>query len=613
MSQVGPIGKPSYPQIAYDGYTAALEAFLWATASGKKTLASYYQYPLPPVTLTAPIPLPRLCVTLKAPISDKVRQNMMSGWTKYGISEVSLSAKVKGFTFDNPSFSMIPRLNEMMHPSCNAPDHYCTLESFIACQKVYEAVELFLRTHTYPAFSSIENLEAVEGPLPPPNLASQSRKRPSEKETTSRRKARVIGELGAMLAVRADTPEPDESTIDVFSDVLVAKPSPLPSSVNWGSPSSTPNLPGLCFPYFDGLLAGDPVFVKSTIASFFFKLLGDEDTDPRSAYLAFKNSIGSYCYTRAGLVMSHILCGIQLALQCQGQLYLFLEKTTEYSGFAILGAGFHINIGSRWHAPKTPDELREDILMVSSHESRLEEICQILARLRMTEGKKRRYTAEDINSSGKLGEVLSTIDFSREEDEETIRLLSFNLSHLNFGDTFLTNNIEHIEGELENLYSAETPLPDPSKSIFLLSEQLELYHDPLARHLLRFGSRAPSFFARTGEIYPVPSPTAKDIMLEDDKKTGRPKLTQLVVTFKPIPEALRDLHESRNKKAIRFESKERAKDSRCVTFKEKAAKRLWTELKRTLGNMPGGLSKGKGKAKAAMEVDPVDFEDVTFD
>lgn len=612
MSDLTIHGKPMSPQIAYDGYRANIEAFLWATANGRITSTIFTKYPLVNFNYSFPLSVPKLAFLLKDKPSDQGKAKMIQGWTKYGIKEISMSKSVKGFTIDNPDFSLLSTLRRIAVLEMGTPEGYATVASTIYTQFLYKIIDLFLSVNTYPAFSNFEENSGEE--MRNDKIYAGSGKRAAEDEGTARKRARRGGVNSGQAIERIEDSEGVDVEVRLFTDVVFAKPSPMPSSTCFGKPSEVPYLPGILFPYFNGLLAPDPVYIRRISLNHFFRLLCDDVRDPREFFKDFKNAISPFAYTREGVIFSHILKGVELSLETQTQLYLLFDRN-QYLGFCLLGTRFSVFSGNKWESPVEAEQLRTELQTIMTHDNRVEAISNKLSGLRLTSGGVLgQVTAEDIDTSCKLAVQLGRLDLEGEEKDK-VEELKILLEGLSFPTKYFAATRESILAKIPFLFNPNPIPPDNDEAVYIPVGSLHLLSDNRALHLLTFGPRSPSFYAASGKVTTIPAPNDKDGMLEEDPSTKKQRLSNLLITMKPIAFAFEDLKKATEDKAIRFDDRERAKDSRCIVFKEKVATEIWVALKSTLGLLdraPSGSGKGKARADAMVEdlaaLDDIDFE-----
>jgi hypothetical protein len=613
MSDLTIHGKPVSPQVAYDGYRANIEAFLWATAKNQSVSTVFSQYPLPNFDYTFPLRVPKLSFLLKDKPTDQGKARMLSGWDKYGIKEISMSKTVKGYTIDNPDFSLLLTLRRVAVLEMGTPEGYATVASTIYTQFLYKIIDLFCSVNTYPAFSAEED-SSGEVMRNDKIYIGSGKRAAEESEGTTRKRSRKDRAGSSQIIERITDDEGHEVEVRLFTDVVFAKPSPMPSSTCFGRPSEVPFLPGILFPYFDGLLAPDPVFIRRISLTHFFRLLCDDKREPRDFFKDFKNAISPFAYTREGVVFCHILKGVELSLETQTQLYLLFDHQ-QYLGFCLLGARFHVFSGNRWEGPVAAEDLRTELQSIMTHDNRMELLVDKMKGMKLSSGGVLGEVAvADVDTSCKLAKLLGRMDLEG-EDKDKVEAVKILLEGLSFPTKYQAATRESILAKIPFLYNPNCTPPGDDEPVHIPIGTLHILSDNRALHLLTFGSRSPSFYSSSGKVYSVPGPNEKDGMLEQDPTTKRQRLSTILVTMKTVAFAFDDLKKSTDEKAIRFDERERAKDSRCIAFKEKVATEIWTTLKSSLGVLDkatGGNGKGKQRAVDDMD-DGVALDDLDFE
>jgi len=156
--------------------------------------------------------------------------------------------------------------------------------------------------------------------------------------------------------------EPKDQPTLHFPNVVTAMPSPFKPNLNIGTPGDVPHLPGICFPYFTGLIAGDVAFIRKTMANLSFRNFSGPEADAQRGYQAFHSAINTFAYTPEGLILRHIFKGIVLALDMQTQLFCLFDRS-RYLGFCLLGDLFAIHSAIGWVLPSDADSLAQGFVI----------------------------------------------------------------------------------------------------------------------------------------------------------------------------------------------------------------------------------------------------------
>jgi hypothetical protein len=151
ISDINLFAKPCEQQLAYDGYRNSIEAFIFATAVGKKVSCSAGQFPIPAAyNPTVPLPLPQTVFQLAKKPSDQFVEQFTSALEEFGLEKVNAG---KG----NPTFSLkrptLPLLRDKLHiyASASSPqiDSFAQLPASRSFLQIYQYVDLFLAVNTY--------------------------------------------------------------------------------------------------------------------------------------------------------------------------------------------------------------------------------------------------------------------------------------------------------------------------------------------------------------------------------------------------------------------------------------------------------------------------------
>jgi len=392
----------------------------------------------------------------------------------------------------------------------------------------------------------------------------------------------------------ADDHDPVFTTFKVFSEVLSAKPSPFSSSINIGSTTDVPFLPGLSFPYFQGIIAGDPKFIKDIITRLFFRNFANTDASLKEACKTFRSNIGTFAYTPQGLVLQHLLKGIDLSLDTQTQLFAMFDGD-RYLGFCLLGGGFSIHTATGWVEPLEPSVLAEHLMELSTHRSRLESVATRLSHIAQNEGGHVQVQAEDIDTGLKLARMLGRLDISG-VNEGALQDLEKDISHLSFRPKYRTSSLEHIIELLERLTIRREEALPADLPVYFPPGQLHRFGSHDFTLLCSFGSRAPSLWSSKGTEYSI-YPKSEPDHLSVARDNGEKALPVIIVGMKVPHVAADEWKKVLGSKKMRFDVQERAKEARNLVFKGKGRDDLWDAIRRTVGEVTVAQDKGKKRAR----------------
>lgn len=504
MSNLILFGKPREPQLAYAGYRQNIETFCFATATGKKVLVGNEGLPFPEsfaVTLTLPFPQVIFKVKVKTTSAqvDKIKGKLQ------GVVESVQNAKNDAIlTVNKNTIANMRTINQIATPYTMKIDSYAQVKSLTTFIPVYQFVEAFLATNQYP-YKKADNgkTQATNYKM---NYLFEHRT-----DVTKWRAGYGDGKLQkvdrggdvSMEKRKVDTAEDDDltphydSTVDLYDSVTVAKPAATKASSNYGLPKSVPNKGGLLFPYFAGMLSQDTKQLRGLVGELIFRNLGK---DPKAAWKEFKEEVGLVANTPEGIVMTHILKGVSLALETQTQLYLLVDKK-DYMGFVLLGEEFDIFFGNKWYAPLTAPELLKELSAIMTSDRALSKLSSLMSGLNITkdDGMPWLITADDIDTPMKLaqalGEAAPTVgeeanEAVRGQMEELVKQISFPGDYLTFKPKDIAESIR--------LLTCDDAIPG-ERYIYIPSSGWSSCLRRDYQVFAAFGSRSFSLFAEQGD------------------------------------------------------------------------------------------------------------------
>jgi hypothetical protein len=249
LHKLSHIGIPTASQVAYDGYLSNLPAFLHATAiQGRVSCSAKFYRSNLNHELLLPLPLPPLGFTPEIPLRNEQEKNQFM---------MKIGNDVRAHRFgqrdiyiiDRPTPSVVMNLPlDDLDYDAPTPDNCTNLTGIFSLLSTLKILTLFVATHTYPAFQSPDGSNQYSQDMEVCVLGAGSQ--PVDRlrvgglrEEYKARRVRVQ-ELDASVDRLVEF-EGDEYTFGRGDDlVLVAIPAPLRPSINYGSLSQTPNLPG---------------------------------------------------------------------------------------------------------------------------------------------------------------------------------------------------------------------------------------------------------------------------------------------------------------------------------------------------------------------------------
>jgi len=596
MSNIVLHGKPDKHQLAYDGYRANIEAFLFATATKAKVTTSAISYPLPlePSFPLIPLPLPKVVFRLAKKPTPEQLTRFKAGMAEAGLEEMAVGKGDPVFLLRKPTMKhltlVLPKLALPIAPNVEG---FASVESAFWGAKLHVILSLLLATQTYP-YSHGDDADMGGEGAEYHDISALKRMRISGAGTLdgARKIVRLTGRKIYNEDDRTDEEEEDNSDAEeskarlaIDHAVLTAKPSPFTCTINVVTPRSVPHLPGLLFPYFHGIISPDPAFLRQTVIAYFLRNLGSDDQSPRDAYKSFRAAISPYAHTPEGVIMTHIFKGVEIALDCQAVLQLIIDGDN-YLGFVVLGAKFHVFAFGAWVRPLDPVELAQELQAIQTHEDLLEMLAVSMKGLPMLKGKTFDGVHEIRTSLG-LATALGKVDWTKvvddweaEDDQDPrdmiadiVKRLSFPSKYKRYSPSDLSWAIRQMTVDLEQDLPPETEVHIPLSNFHLLAQKPYLV-------LLSFGPRCPSFRMTTGTEYKIPKEkrSKDDPYSVVDEKTKKAALDKLIVGEKLPHVALQEWEALRARGAIKFEPNERAAGNRGHCFRGDTREEIWDAL-----------------------------------
>jgi hypothetical protein len=560
---------PTIRQLAYDGYNKNIDVFLAATANKRVYNVAEQFYKAGPVEVTFPLSLP------SANLSFKVTDKALLKRVLDRIDERSPKEQILGvgghpqaYTVDKPTFKMEESIRSLLKDEAPRVTGKTTFSALRYIRKAYECIELYLRVNTYPAFRDKDST------VIDPGLATYTMSKRvaiddikgfevSKRAYTSvslthdaGSKGKKIKEEGYWIGEEIDKDMRYDVVID-GSPVLHAKPSPAEDSTkSFSTPSQAPNLPGILFPYFPGMNTPDASTIRTLMNRFFFRCFGNKEE-----YTKWRQSVSAWASTREGIILAHILKGIEISLDAQGQLHLLFDGN-DYLGFVVYGECWTIQFGNRWFVPMSAEDLSAELSTIRTHAGSLEDLVKLLLEhgVILDEADVRPVT---------VAEALSKVEWPEDEDQAKEDMKRFNdiVGRLDFQTRPIGPGANTF---LEALETIVKPGSLGKQHIhFLLAQEYHLYSTRAGLVLSRFGSRVPSTIIyktdETTKIVDNFSSKAKSTVRE----AALGDVKSVLVALKPLSNALRDYEILKETKTLCITSKERAAGYRHMQFGKK--------------------------------------------
>jgi len=601
ISQLNVLGASRFPEVAYALYKSYIDSFLYACFSKKKVYTASEAYGnlyIPDVKI--PFSKPPMAFSPSAKLTED-QANVLLKKFEVGATMRSVGRTIE-FTIPNAASTDIDKFLSISNPIyTTGPDRLSPL-GLKAYYKCLSLIDLFLQANTYPAYKTLEDespsLRNIAMTLS--GVSDEKKKQFFYSYSSDLKRSSSKYQQGNASEMRRLALQTDhfEDAMDVVSNagdekelknlgamsfdseamaspVVTAKPSGKPSSINYGPPGSCPALPGLLFPYFKGLNRPDFVTVKTMLTNRFLRLFGGSFDDCKKELVDIKRGVNSLSNTEAGMEITHVMKGIDLALSTQTRLYLIFESG--YLGFALLGGRFGIYDGSQWVEPVEAEVLKEELTKLDTHSTAVNELCGLLSAVKMKDGPVSIVSPDGIKFATDLIRAMQIRDF---EGDENIEKIDKTLKRLIWPKPFLQLSPDSFLSFLESLLNKDWALPI-EQSVYIPSCKAPI-EDKLFLLLSTFGPDSPSLWNTRGDKIAVISRSSrkgKEKTTEDEI----PPPNEIIILPKPVLVAYNEWKSILKNGVVSFNFKERAKDYRGHVIKsEEMRKKMWTTLQAVL-------------------------------
>jgi hypothetical protein len=351
------------PQPGYQGYLSCLPAFMEATATGRITAIRNRSYPIGAINDMLPLAMPSLIYDFNRPLNDAVKTQLLEH------SSVVRTRGKDSFIMDNPTVAKIRVLMVDMSASTDTRHivgsiNANSMKQFIV---VIRVLTMFLRTHRYPAFRHISDMQANTLLCVQPINKKRKRNDASALECVAPLTDLIDGIDNDTEYVPTET-----DPLDIPITLTRAKPS-ISNDLCWGPIAHLPNASGLFVPYVKDLCIADTQTVPDLIANYFARCLSPNINGVPDALHKLKSAWGTICFTDPGHEITHICKCIEIALKAQCTVYPVFTNNI-YEGTAILGCGYTLSMNREMFTPMSYAELQNDVKNGSLHTKSIKEI-----------------------------------------------------------------------------------------------------------------------------------------------------------------------------------------------------------------------------------------------
>lgn len=422
---------------------------------------------------------------------------------------------------DHELITFVYRHNKRVHSTCPTPVGSVNLRAYQDLFRVLGIITWFLRTQTYPAFSSEVADDSEEGgsyDTIDGFIAGKRKGAFADRTISKRPKSDVQGDTEMEdLEDEVDAMGMTDYTIgDAENSIPKAKPSDQPEHI-FGSSLEVPTLPGLLFPYFPEMMENDHNYVATIIKEYFLESLADTRDEILAVYKDVKGSMGSIAQTETGRVLQHLFSGISLAIRGQARIFPILDNR-RYLGYTLHGWYFTVSLDGYKHRPLDHSELIKQVRKVDEHAVAVAEILLILSKLRMKDSnrlptKKHLLDAKEpaLRNPRALSELVRSFKLEEPEIRENIEKLATRLS---FPQRYWAFTVENVLRAIDFLV-AETY---PSVDIPMFPRGGTITADrPALPIFAAFGECGFSFKTPGGRPFKVPAEISEDTVLKPYK------------------------------------------------------------------------------------------------
>lgn len=263
---------------------------------------------------------------------------------------------------------------------------------------------------------------------------------------------------------------------------------------------------GLVFPYFDGLLLPDPLYIQNFLTRRCLNLLGDSIDECYKSLKVVLEGVNSVAKSKAGRALTHMIIGIELAIQAQGDLLISIIEQ-QYLGFAIRvlpGQDFAVHTGHGRFDSRTLSK-SSFLETLGSKLGPIERLCAFLSMVPLLGG-----DLDPINWKGLTPYKLAVALGARKYTEEQKKIVDKMMVKVWTSQKYWEPTQERLLDMLKHLlgispYTDGIPMAitgDPTN-----------YADPYFFALAPFGHTAPSFQG-------FPSKKAKEFTLPSSSLVG---------------------------------------------------------------------------------------------
>lgn len=262
-------------------------------------------------------------------------------------------------------------------------------------------------------------------------------------------------------------------------------------------------------------------------------ILGDTPQSSAEATHHLLQGWKSVSSTSSGMALSHIIFGLDLALQTGTCPAIIHSPDGDYQGFVLFGTLYQIIKGSSAIVPLEEAELKIELRNLDTHGAALRAIIEIINGYkedpRDEDSDYYTWSAAVISLPRQLHNIIRRISLKPADQKEILKhlkCLSFRQEYWN------PKNSKHVERAIMKLGSQDYPdssWPIPYKTQVMFSS------NRFQSILSVFGSQVPTLSLTSGSAVPLVKTRAKSTLTM--KEGGRPVLPEMPIYIRPLDEA----------------------------------------------------------------------------
>jgi hypothetical protein len=580
-------GFPIIREIAHDAYSANIDMFVAATIRVEKLIVSAEGAHIKLSRTVLPIAHPPVCFVPAVPMNPDQLTALLKKIEKLR-PEVSTQGNTKVITLQSMTPIAIDYIERIALENSHGGKGSIPFRTYKALLHLETCLLGFLATNTYPAFSKrdedMDDTPAAAESGDRLLLQGGFRRRMPDSDVMIKRRKVMMGgdDIEAVKdTVTDEDPDAYEDELCLDGSVIVAKPSPIPPTFNFGDVSKCPsNLPGLTFPWFPRMNLPDKVSLRTLFTTLFLRTLGNDHESIKAEYKKWRADIEPICETDLGMAYSHLMTGMKLSLETQTRLYCIIQRN-QYVGFVLLGAKFSLFNGTTWIQPVSPEELRVQLRQMSAHDVALEKIAEGISVMTIAvpaaAGVVQEVTSADIDTAVKLFKRLAIRDRSTAPDGMTEHF-----GQLSYDVPYRTIGSKDIEIALNEMVD-NVPLLDDVPLYIPPSMPAEFFEDRIYQILASFGPESFSLLNTTGTQYALQNPDLPEDLSTITQGGTRTK-PGILVSRKGVAVAYRDMRQVIREKMYRMNMSERAARFRNLYYDGEPRDRIMFLLRKLAWN-----------------------------